>query len=417
MVMQMLQNAQAGITGGEEIVDSIPQVCNTSIYPISEFGIAASPEDAPENSIALINIVGAITKYENCGNPGMDTKLNLYQRALANPKIKGVLLLTDSGGGDGAATEAFANAIYNAQKPTVACVNGIAASACYKIIAGCHAIVMVGKSSEVGSIGAYVGWTDLSKHYEKLGIKINRLYAPQSTLKNKAWEDMIKGDNEAMLADLQQYTDFFINDVARMRQGKLSGNAAIFKGAMFYTEDAVKNGLADYEGDVEFAANLIDQLAATSGTKNNSHTQNANMKTKIMAGLTALATFFGLESGKDHEVELSQDQLEKLNTELGTLQAAKADKAKAEKDLSDAQAAHSTALQSKDGEISRLTTELKAANEKVAKLPGNAGAAPEASGKPEGETKPDENQFHSEADAKLKAAHEAVYGKTEEEKK
>jgi signal peptide peptidase SppA len=336
-VFQMMENVQAGAWDDNEPTDEIPKVSNAAIYAISEFGEAAPPEAAPDGSIALINMVGAITKYDYCGAAGVNTKTNLLDRALANPNIKGVILRIDSGGGDGDATEVLANKINQAAKPVIAYVDGMAASAAYKIIAGASHIMLSGQSAEVGSIGAYVGFVNMQKYYEKMGVEVKRIYAPQSTLKNKPWEDALKGSEDAMKDYLKEYVQFFIDDVKAMRGNKLTSDDRIFKGDMFFANEAISIGLADSIGTMDDAVSIINQSSATNITNNNMK------KLSITAGLTALAAFFGLESGKDHEVEPTAEQLATLNSQVAENATLKAD-------------------------ISRLTNELQAANDKATNL-------------------------------------------------
>lgn len=397
LVLQIMENVQSG-SWNEDNKDDVFKVNSNTIYAISEFGEAAPPEAAPQDSIALINMVGAITKYDYCGSAGVNTKIDLFNRALKNPNVKGVILRVDSGGGDGDATEVFANAIANADKPVVAFVDGTAASAAYKIIAGAKHIVMAGKSTEVGSIGAYVPFADFSKYYESKGINIKRIYAPQSDEKNKPIEDLFKGSDEAMKKYLKEYVQFFIDDVKQMRGSKLSDNTSIFKGAMFFGEAAIQNGLADHIGDLDFAASLILN-EAEKNDNNNSNLLNMK-KLSIKAGLVALAAFFGLEKGKDHEVEVSEEQLTKLDSQLQEMDSLKTAKQNAEAELA-------TTKQT----VADLNAKLTTANNRITeleKLAPNAGTDPAAGAKgKEGATETTESkEVISETDnelAKLKA--------------
>jgi hypothetical protein len=88
-----------------------------NVYPVSEFGESAPPEEAPANSVALIDLKGPITKYDQwCGGAGTETKSNILQRCMANPNIVAVVLDIDSGGGDGGATETFSNVQRNSHE-------------------------------------------------------------------------------------------------------------------------------------------------------------------------------------------------------------------------------------------------------------------------------------------------------------
>lgn len=301
-----------------------------NVYPISEFAESASPEDAPANSVAIIEMKGAITKYDQwCGGAGTETKTNILHRCLANDNIVAIVLDIDSGGGDGNATENFSNVIKTATKPVLAFVNGMACSAAYWLAAACREIYMGGKISEVGSIGTYVEIADFTNYYKEMGIDIIRIYAPQSTLKNKAYEDALKGDNAAMEADLKVFTDFFISEVKANRQA-LRDDKSVFKGACYYTEEAISIGLADEEGTLLDCVVRAHELADTSG---NGTTFNvADDKTEPQTGNTTTSQenlnsknsykMFGnkfpqMSALKNVKAEdLTEDTLNKVNAEL-----------------------------------------------------------------------------------------------------
>ncbi len=404
-IFQMMQNVQAGAWDDDETKDETPKVSNSAIYAISEFGEAAPPEAAPEGSVALINMVGAITKYDYCGAAGVNTKTNLFDRAMANPNVKGIILRIDSGGGDGDATEVLANKIHQASKPVIAFVDGMAASAAYKIIAGASHIMLSGQSTEVGSIGAYVGFTNYEKYYEKLGIEVKRIYAPQSTLKNKPWEDALKGDDKAMKEYLKEYVQFFIDDVARMRADKLTADDRIFKGDMFFANEAINIGLADSIGSMDSAVSLIDSLTTTT------QSQTHNMKKlSITAGLTALAAFFGLEAGKDHEVEPTAEQLATLNNQVAENATLKTDVQRLTNELN----AANTKASGLENQLADLNTKISEKDAEIKRLgdvaAGAAGAGgngtPEVGTKSEGAAGTEKISFETPEDLELKKLQE-----------
>lgn len=98
-------------------------------YQISEYGGWSPPEDAPKNSVAIMNINGAITKYDQeCGPSGMLTKANLLNRCYNENNIKAIVLNIDSGGGEGMGCRIMQEAINSRNKPVVAFCNDFVAS-------------------------------------------------------------------------------------------------------------------------------------------------------------------------------------------------------------------------------------------------------------------------------------------------
>lgn len=277
---------------------------NCNVYKISELGLAVPPENAPMNSVAIIELKGAILKNDYCGSAGTKTKADILRRCYQNPNIVAVVLDVDSGGGEGSACEMMADMIKQANKPVVAHIGGYCCSAAYWITSACLEIFVSGKTSVIGSIGAYVTFYDFSKYYKKLGIDVYTLYAPQSTLKNKAYRDMLKGNSEAMLEDLREYTNFFITAVKEQRSN-ISADPRIFKGETFYSEEAIQLNLADKSGSIQDAIKRARQLS-----QSNSNSKNNSMKL-FGNPFTTLSSIKGKTAA-----EITEEVIASLNAEL-----------------------------------------------------------------------------------------------------
>ncbi len=378
----------------KDFISSYATVQN--VYYISEFGEMAKPEDAPEGSVAIINLSGAITKGDQwCGGSGTATKANLIERAVANPNVIGLVLQIDSGGGQIAAVEKITSVIEAASKPIVAFVDGMAASAAYWIASYCDRIMMFGNNSRVGSIGAYVSYTDFTRYYAEKGIDIYTVYAPQSTLKNKAFNDMLKKDEASMKAELKQEVDIFISELKVNRPELADAPDSVFQGAMFTSDQAVTNGLADDKGSLADAIKLVDDLAE--GNKSfqplNSNLYT-NMKFPIAATNAALIAALGLTipAGADAvEIELTADHLVTIN-----------------KALTDAAAAQKTAedgLVTEKQTVTTVTGERDALQARLNTTPAVAPAAPVAEQDDIPNAGPKkEDPFYSDADEALKQA-------------
>lgn len=313
LVLSMLENPQSIGNADAEEFDTINSAYSISaagsVFTVSEFGLSNPPENAPKDSVVVLPITGAITKYDQmCGSAGTTTKLDLLTRAVNNPNVKAIVQVIDSPGGDGAATEFYVRKAQQMQsvKPIVTFVSGMACSAGYWLaLAGQH-IMMEGKTSEVGSVGAYTQVPDFTKFYEDKGVKIHKVYAPQSTLKNKGVEDLLKGDNKAILQDLETFTDFFINEVKDSRPETANSKPDIFKGACFYAEEAIDLKMADSIGSFDDAIAKAIELADNKNATNS--TNNTKMFGNKYPKLHALS---GVEADK-----ISEEQLTAANNEL-----------------------------------------------------------------------------------------------------
>lgn len=221
---------------------------SAGIYTISDYGDARPPENAPRNSIAILNVIDVVSKYDtDCGPSGTITKGNLLQRADANPDIKGIILNIDSPGGEGFAAREFSRIVKTTQKPIIAFVDDLSASAAYWITAATDYAVANSNVARIGSIGTYVTLADYEEFYKQKGIRLLEIYADKSTDKNKAYYDAIKnGDFSLIKEDINKFNEIFLQSVSEMRNGKINPDQKIWgTGKLFDGDYALEIGLID----------------------------------------------------------------------------------------------------------------------------------------------------------------------------
>jgi len=204
-------------------------------------------KDAPEGSIAVINIAGAITKHDQeCGPDGMVSKSSVLRSCYESQNIKGVIIKVDSGGGEGKAMRQMAQAISERNKPVIGFVDDFACSAAYGILSGCDYIVANSEFAEVGSIGTYMTVTDYSKFWENEGIKLIDVYATASSDKNSEYLQAIKGNVEPLRKVADTFNEGFLSMIEKNREGKLTSGRDVWgTGKVFFSKDALKIGLID----------------------------------------------------------------------------------------------------------------------------------------------------------------------------
>ncbi len=369
---------------------------NTTVtgYFISEYGDAAPPEQAPPNSVAIISLKGAMTKYDQwCGPAGTETKRELLQRCFSNPNILGVVFDVDSGGGQ--SNEGFNSDIANAPKPVVFSISGYCCSAAlWAASCGIESFVS-GKSSVVGSIGSYVEIADFTKAYEMEGINIIRTYAPQSTLKNKSYEDILKGDDEELKKELKQYTDFFI-DAVKANRPEIKDDGKVFKGKTYFSEDAIAMGLVDKAGDLKDAILRVHELNPPTQKTNSFNKQSNNTtmfgmfpKVNALKGKKAEEITEEMISAANGELavnginsvvivtgaqlEAAQNTIAQLTAEKNTLQTANTALTAENTTLKNADGAEPINVKKDKDEVTEDPAKVN--SEKIAKLPHNKAAA------------------------------------------
>ena len=228
-------------------------------YCISDQGLCSAPEDAPENSIAIIEIGGVITKADQfCGPAGMMTKGDLIKRCDANSNIDCILLVLESGGGDGYAARYLNEVITAVEKPIIAFVDDMAASAAYYIASGCDAIFVNSNLARVGSIGTYVTVIDYTEYFKSQGINIIEVYASQSSDKNGDVKAAIDGDIKPLQAMVDKFNENFLAAVKANRGDKLKcEDSAWNTGKVFFADEALQLGLID---GIDTLDNVINNL-------------------------------------------------------------------------------------------------------------------------------------------------------------
>lgn len=348
------------------------------VYNISEFGEESSPEDAPDDSIAVFPLMGVIRKNDGCFSAGTRTKANLLRRAAENPKIKSIIIHADSGGGEASGTEHYAATVKEVSKikPVIAFVD-LSASACYWAIANATKIIANGRTAEIGSIGTYVSWADFTAYYEAMGIKVNTIYAPQSTEKNKSFRDVQEhNDDTLMKKELGEFNQIFIDAIQKARGSKLDLKAGDpFKGGLYLAETALKIGLIDEIGNFDAAVTAADMMGNEAIETRNLSNFNTNMKLSLKSTWAALIAFFGAKAAtgsESVEAEVSAEQLEQLNADLSQLNSLKESNASltAEKtDLAAKLESAGTAKAAADARIKELESEVKRLGSLTAALP------------------------------------------------
>ncbi len=207
------------------------------------------------NSVGVMPISGPIMKYNgDCGEPGMIQRSAWLGQMERQANIGSVVLLMDTPGGEARATEGFATSIQKMSKPVLSFTDGMTASAGMFYSSASDEVWLSGQSDEMGSIGSYIMLADFAGYFEKQGLKIHEIYAPQSVDKNREYRDALKGDYGPMEDYLKSHVDSFISFVSQTRGDKAKANQKAWSsGKMFPAKEAINIGLADRIGSFEQA--------------------------------------------------------------------------------------------------------------------------------------------------------------------
>lgn len=252
------------------------------------------------NAVVLLNLRGAITKYDTWCSNGMLTFIDWLKAADSVASVKGIVVSVDSGGGEAMVCEAVAKQMDSMSKPVFTSVHGYMCSAAYYVLAKSTKIYATGQSDIIGSIGTMVTLADYRDYFKEQGINMLEIYADQSTEKNGLYRDAIDGNTtpikEQMLNPLCQ---MFIDYVKSSRSGI---NEGVLKGATYLGQSALDNGLIDgfrsLQEVINEAAGIAQPTVVTNNNLDNESEYDDSQTTTdySMSFIQSLKKAFGLTS-------------------------------------------------------------------------------------------------------------------------
>lgn len=213
----------------------------------SDYHAGLSDKDIPKDTIAVINITGAITKYDQfCGPEGMITKAKQLHECYANPNIKGIVIKQDTGGGEARAMHLFNEAVKQRNKPVIGFIDDYSCSAGMGNLAACDLIIANSPMAQVGSIGTYVTIVDYSEKFKNEGINLIDVYATASSDKNREYKEALQGNTTLLQASVDKFNNSFIEMIEEQRGDALKADRSVWgTGKVFFAEEALAIGLID----------------------------------------------------------------------------------------------------------------------------------------------------------------------------
>ena len=267
---------------------------------------------APQNSVAVISVKGVLMKGDMvCGPAGTATLGRIIQQADNNPNISSIVLHIDSPGGTVDGTEALANIIRNANKPVVAFVDGLMASAALWIGSAANEIIASTDTDEIGSVGVIMRFADWQPHWEKKGVKFHTVAASTSPEKNKAFDELREGNYDDYIKDVLDPIDKKFMDIIKERFPNCENKH--LTGKVFFARD-VMDVFVNSIGTLGNAVTRAYQLSNPE-EENSNHNLKNRRSMKQFAKLNAVLELDALES-VDEAVSMNEEQLELVESAL-----------------------------------------------------------------------------------------------------
>ena len=205
------------------------------------------------NGIATIKISGVLLKtvpdwlrYWGVEATGYDEITGQLKAALKSEEVTGIHLQVSSPGGevDGLADTADMIFAARSEKPVTATIEDLGASAAYWLSSQAESIG-AGRTAEVGSIGVYTVYADMSKRAEEMGIKVIVIKSGEHKGMGVPGAKITDAQIEAVQELVDQIADSFISAVAAGRGKKKGEVRGWASGRLWIAKTALDMGLID----------------------------------------------------------------------------------------------------------------------------------------------------------------------------
>ncbi|ULB08429.1 S49 family peptidase [Cereibacter azotoformans] len=235
--------------------------------------VSASRTFRVEGGVGIVSIVGSLVNRgawigASSGLTSYEGLAKQLTDAAADPKVKAIMLDLDSPGGEATGMFALAAKVREvaAEKPVVAVVNDMAASAAYGIASQATEIV-VSPTSIVGSIGVVLTHLDRSGELAAKGIKPTLIHAGAHKVDGNPFGPLSDAVRADLQAEVGQFYDQFVGLVAQGRGAKLSAaKARATEARTFIGQEAIDRGLADRVSTFEAVLASLQSKPAGRGT-------------------------------------------------------------------------------------------------------------------------------------------------------
>lgn len=240
------------------ITDFLLFKADGGVYSAEDVALRTGAKPAPRESdrvgnVALIPVYGVLSQRmtmmsEMSGGTSYQSLTKALHAALADEDVSSVVLEIDSPGGSVPGTLELAaeiRALRGGDKPIIAHINAMAASAAYWLASQADEVVVT-PSGRAGSIGVYTVHDDLSVALEKEGVKRTYISAGEFKVEGNETEPLPEDAKEYIQARVNDSYKMFVADVALGRGVTAEHVLAEYgKGRVFTATELLKRGMVD----------------------------------------------------------------------------------------------------------------------------------------------------------------------------
>lgn len=224
-----------------------------------------SADEIPEGSIAVVNMIGPMTKYSSYWMLGANEII--YQLDFLNnhENVAAIVLRIDGPGGSVGALPLFQDFALRKRKPIVSL--GDNSLSLHKFIPDVIADYQMAENtlvSRFGSYGVVSSWQDATAYYEKMGVKNFAVYPDESKHKNEI-SRALKDDEEK---GIQLLKDMYLSpmakelqNIARAAHPNIIEEEGVLTGRTFGTSDSIRVGIINKQGNMTEAMQVAKALS------------------------------------------------------------------------------------------------------------------------------------------------------------
>lgn len=202
------------------------------------------------DSVAMIDVSGTLVHRSSwmdaiSGLLSYEKLSEEFDRAIADPNIKGVLLCIDSPGGEVSGCFEMAERIHAARgrKPVYAIASDTACSAAYLLGSACEKFYAT-EAALTGSIGVVVAHLDVSEADKRAGVRITHIHAGARKVDGNPHEPLSEDARDALENLVQKTYSVFVSRVAAYR-GIPEADVRATEAAVYVGGDAKKVRIID----------------------------------------------------------------------------------------------------------------------------------------------------------------------------
>lgn len=278
-------------------VDKIKEITKVNISAKASSSDVGSTLSGTEKKVVVLDFKQPVVKFSTWDWLGTQAYISILETLKNDPTVVGVVINTDSGGGQVYGTPEFYDSIISFEevKPIGIFTNGYLCSGAYYFAAGASFIMANKRADAIGSIGGYTHMVNYDGMLEKYGAKVVTLYSELSPDKNKAYRAVMDGTDEGgkeyIKTELDPMIETFHTD---MKAARPQLKEEVFKGGTWSGDQAIEMGLIDFNGSLQDAVDKVFELSNARNSNNNSN-QNKNKTMSKIKSFPSIQKIIGVE--------------------------------------------------------------------------------------------------------------------------